>query len=75
MHTFDDLDRREMDMNNVANMLCPAFVSIDHALAFESVGTNGFLPENPFGENSLSTNMLNVIAVDLMPNRGIPDAH
>ncbi len=50
---FDDLDRRETDINNVASMVCSPLVAIDFDHVSLALKTEGVLPEDLFKENTL----------------------
>ena len=50
---FDDLDRRENDLNNVASMICSPLVAVDFEHVSFTLEVEGVLPEDLFRENTL----------------------
>ena len=72
---FDDLDRREIDMQDVAGTVCFSVVPVPAGLLEEHLATAGTLPENPFGKNALSTVKANDLSLDLLPRPRIKSVH
>lgn len=50
---FDDLDRRETDINNVASMVCSSLVGVHVPHVLSALQFHGVLPEDLFLENTL----------------------
>lgn len=73
LRDFDDLARREIDIQQVANMTCGTFPVIDIGVVEAHLATEGVLPSDPFpphgGHHGLSA------SVDAMRRNHISEVH
>ena len=69
---FDDLDRRETDINQVAGMSCFFLHAVNHAFVSSHVEMEGILPVDLFSEKALAEAPAMEFSFDIMSNPGLP---
>lgn len=72
---FDDLDRRETDINQVAGMSCFSLHAVNFQAVTQSLSFQGVLPPELVDESDLAEKPGMELSFDLLFNPGIKSAH